>query len=101
MAVDLFSQEYLRNPAAKLEELRSQGSVVRVRFPVIGKVWATTTQQLADRVLKDNATFTQCSRTRNTARFVQILPIMTRMRSRFRYMGTPSKRWSRSLVGLV
>ena len=59
MAVDLFSQEYLRNPAAKLEELRSQGSVVRVRFPVIGKVWATTTQQLADRVLKDNATFTQ------------------------------------------
>jgi cytochrome P450 len=59
MAVDFSSQEYFRKPALKLEELRSAGSVVRVRFPIIGKVWATTTQELADRVLKDNATFTQ------------------------------------------
>ena len=35
------------------------GPVVEVKFPIIGKVWATTTQQLADRILKDNATFTQ------------------------------------------
>jgi cytochrome P450 PksS len=46
MAVNFFRQEYLRNPAAKLEELRSAGPVVRVRFPVTGKVWVTTTQQL-------------------------------------------------------
>jgi cytochrome P450 len=59
MAVDFFSQEYFRNRALKLEELRSSGSVVRVRFPFFGKIWATTTQELADRVLKDNATFTQ------------------------------------------
>ncbi len=29
-----------------------------MRFPIIGKVWATTTQALADQVLKDTATFT-------------------------------------------
>jgi cytochrome P450 PksS len=58
MAVDFSSQDYYRNPAAKLEELRAAGPVVEVRFPIIGKVWATTTQELADRVLKDSATFT-------------------------------------------
>jgi len=32
--------------------------VVEVQFPMIGKVWTTTTQDLADRVLKDSETFT-------------------------------------------
>ena len=32
--------------------------MVEVRFPIIGKVWATTTQALADQVLKDTDTFT-------------------------------------------
>ena len=34
------------------------GPVVEVRFPIIGKVWITTTQALAGRVLKDSETFT-------------------------------------------
>jgi cytochrome P450 len=55
---DFASQDYFRNPAAALERLRAQGPVVRVHFPIIGKVWATTTQALADRVLKDTETFT-------------------------------------------
>ena len=55
---DFASQGYFRNPAAALEKLRAQGPVVRVDFPIIGKVWATTTQALADRVLKDTETFT-------------------------------------------
>ncbi len=55
---DFASQEYFRNPAAALDRLRAQGPVVRVHFPVIGQVWATTTQALADRVLKDTETFT-------------------------------------------
>lgn len=52
------SQDYFRNPAAALERLRAHGPVVRVNFPIVGKVWATTTQALADRVLKDTETFT-------------------------------------------
>jgi cytochrome P450 len=56
--VDFTSQDYFRNPAASLERLRRLGPVVEVDFPIVGKVWATTTQALADRVLKDSETFT-------------------------------------------
>ena len=55
--VDFTSQNYFRNPAAALEKLRHQGPVVEVSFPIVGRVWATTTQALADRVLKDTETF--------------------------------------------
>src|SRR5258705_12073412 len=55
---DFSSQDYFRNPGATIEKLRSQGPVVEVRFPIIGTVWATTTQALADQVLKDTDTFT-------------------------------------------
>src|SRR5262245_23362776 len=58
MQADFSSQTYFRNPAAAIEKLRSAGPVVEVRFPIVGKVWTTTTQDLADRVLKDSETFT-------------------------------------------
>src|SRR5262249_17528319 len=56
--VDFTSQDYFRNPPGALERLRGLGPVVEVDFPIVGRVWATTTQALADRVLKDTATFT-------------------------------------------
>jgi cytochrome P450 len=56
--VDFTSQDYFRNPVASLARLRSQGPVVEVNFPIIGRVWATTTQAMADRVLRDTDTFT-------------------------------------------
>lgn len=55
---DFTSQEYFRNPAAEIERLRASGPVVQVQFPIVGKVWVTTTQELAARVLKDSKTFT-------------------------------------------
>jgi cytochrome P450 len=58
MRADFTSQAYFRNPAAEIEKLRSAGRVVEVQFPMVGKVWTTTTQDLADRVLKDSETFT-------------------------------------------
>jgi cytochrome P450 len=58
MRADFVSQAYFRNPSAEIEKLRSAGPVVEVQFPMIGKVWTTTTQDLADRVLKDSDTFT-------------------------------------------
>ena len=58
MRADFVSQGYFRNPAAEIEKLRSAGPVVEVQFPMIGKVWTTTTQDLAGRVLKDSETFT-------------------------------------------
>ena len=58
MRADFTSQAYFRDPAAEIEKLRFAGPVVEVQFPMIGKVWTTTTQDLADRVLKDSETFT-------------------------------------------
>jgi cytochrome P450 len=58
MRADFTSQAYFRNPAAEIEKLRSAGPVVEVQVPMVGKVWTTTTQDLADRVLKDSETFT-------------------------------------------
>jgi cytochrome P450 len=55
---DFASQDYFRNPAAAIERLRTAGPVVEVRFPIVGRVWTTTTQALADQVLKDTGTFT-------------------------------------------
>jgi cytochrome P450 len=58
MRADFSSQNYFRNPASEIEKLRSAGLVLEVRFPIVGKVWTTTTQDLADRILKDSETFT-------------------------------------------
>ena len=55
---DFSSQAYFRNSAAEIEKLRAGGPVVEVRFPIVGTVWTTTTQDLADQVLKDSETFT-------------------------------------------
>jgi hypothetical protein len=54
MRADFSSQNYFRNPPAEIEKLRLIGPVVEVRFPIVGKVWTTTTQELADRILKDS-----------------------------------------------
>jgi cytochrome P450 PksS len=54
---DFLSQDYFRDPAAGIERLRSQGPVVEVRFPFIGRVWITTTQEAAGRILKDSDAF--------------------------------------------
>ena len=58
LQADFTSQAYFRNPAAEIGKLRAAGPIVEVRFPIIGKVWTTTTQDLTDLVLKDSRTFT-------------------------------------------
>jgi cytochrome P450 len=55
---DFRRQDYLKNPDRGLKELRAAGPLVKVRFPIVGKTWITTTSDMAGRVLKDNATFT-------------------------------------------
>ena len=58
MKLDISSQEYFRDPTAAIARLRAAGPVVEIRFPIVGGVWITTTQELAGRVLKDSDTFT-------------------------------------------
>ena len=56
--VDLTSQDFFRDPSTVVRRLREAGPVVEVRFPLIGRVWMTTTQEMASRVLKDSKLFT-------------------------------------------
>jgi cytochrome P450 len=57
-STEFASQDFFRDPLAALEKLRAAGPVVEVRLPMIGRVWMTTTQEMASRVLKDNKVFT-------------------------------------------
>jgi cytochrome P450 PksS len=56
--VDFTSEAFFRDPAASIALLRASGPVVATRFPIVGKVWITTTYETTARVLKDSATFT-------------------------------------------
>jgi cytochrome P450 len=58
LRLDFTNQDYFRNPAARFAALRASGPVVEVKFPIVGKIWVTTTYEAAGRVLKDNQTFT-------------------------------------------
>lgn len=58
LRLDFTDQDYFRDPASGLERLRKIGPVVEVKFPIVGKVWLTTSYELAGRVLKDSETFT-------------------------------------------
>jgi cytochrome P450 PksS len=56
--VDFASEAFLRDPQAGVALLRASGPVVATRFPIIGRVWITTTYEAAARVLKDSSVFT-------------------------------------------
>jgi cytochrome P450 PksS len=56
--VDFTSEAFFRDPAAGIAVLRASGPVVATRFPIVGKVWITTTYETTARVLKDSTTFT-------------------------------------------
>ena len=58
LPVDFKSQAFFRDPAAVVGKLRAAGPLVEVRYPLIGRIWMTTTQDMAARVLKDPELFT-------------------------------------------
>lgn len=55
--VDFASEAFFRDPPAAVAGLRADGSAVQTRFPIIGRVWVTTTHEATAQVLKDSATF--------------------------------------------
>jgi cytochrome P450 PksS len=56
--MDFASQDFFRDPTASVKRLQTAGPVVEVRFPIVGRVWTTTTQEMAYRVLKESQLFT-------------------------------------------
>src|SRR6201987_688072 len=56
--LDFASQDFFRDPAAGLKRLQAAGPVIEAKFPIVGRVWMATTQEMASRVLKDGRVFT-------------------------------------------
>jgi cytochrome P450 len=99
LQADFASQDYFRNPTAAIENLRKLGPVVEVRFPLIGKVWATTTQALADQVLKDTATFTMRREDGNVAGLQWWMPgIVRRLANSMLSIDEPDHKRLRDIV---
>lgn len=99
MRADFSSQDYFRNPAAEIEKLRSAGPVIEVRFPIVGKVWTTTTQDLADQVLKDSETFTLRRDDGSVAGFQWWMPgILRTLANNMLSMDEPDHRRLRDIV---
>ena len=98
-SMDFTSQAYFRNPAAEIEKLRAAGPVVEVKFPLVGKVWTTTTQDLADRVLKDSETFTLRKDDGSVAGFQWWMPgIVRTLANNMLSMDEPDHRRLRDIV---
>ena len=55
---DFTSEAFFRDPQAGVAQLRAIGPAVATKFPIIGRVWVTTTYEAAARVLKDGTLFT-------------------------------------------
>lgn len=55
--MSVFSTKLSTNPFETASELRKEGALVRQKIPIFGKIWLTTDQDIAARVLKDNETF--------------------------------------------
>jgi cytochrome P450 PksS len=56
--VDFASEAFFRDPGAAVARLRALGPLVATTFPVMGRVWVTTTYEATARVLKDSEHFT-------------------------------------------
>lgn len=56
---DLTSQAYKQNPFPTLAKMREAGPIIRVRFPLFGKVWMATTYEAVNDLLRDHRRFVQ------------------------------------------
>ncbi|MEX2121348.1 MAG: cytochrome P450 [Pirellulales bacterium] len=56
---DLCSQAFKQNPFPTLAAMRELGPVIRVRFPLFGKVWMATTYDAVNDLLRDHHRFVQ------------------------------------------
>jgi cytochrome P450 len=57
--LDLESQAFKRDPFPTLARMRALGPVIRVRMPIIGKVWLATTYDAVNDLLRDHHRFVQ------------------------------------------
>jgi cytochrome P450 len=53
------SQAFKENPFPTLAKMRALGPVIRIRFPLFGKVWMATTYEAVNELLRDHQRFAQ------------------------------------------
>ena len=56
---DLNSQPFKRDPFPTLARIREQGPVIRIRLPIIGRIWMATTYEAVNELLRDHHRFLQ------------------------------------------
>lgn len=59
LPVDFSSQSFKENPFPTLAQMRDAGPVIRVRFPLFGKIWMATTHEAVSELLRDHDRFVQ------------------------------------------
>lgn len=57
LKLDLNSPAFMRDPFPTFRDLRARGDLVRLKLPLIGNVWMTTTHETATALLKDKTNF--------------------------------------------
>src|SRR5580658_1305912 len=56
---DIESPAFKADPSPTFAAMRDAGAVVPVRFPLLGKMWMTTTHAATQAMVKDNELFVQ------------------------------------------
>src|SRR3954466_15335543 len=57
--LDLTSQAFKQDPFPTLERMRSLGPLIRVRLPLLGKIWMATNYESVNDLLRDHQRFVQ------------------------------------------
>lgn len=74
---DIVSAAFHADPMPTLERMRTAGSVVQLKLPIIGQTWLTTTHQTSVELLKDHDRFVRDpgnAGSRTQERVIKVLP---------------------------
>lgn len=79
---DIVSAGFHANPFPVLEHMRTEGAVVRLKLPIVGKTWLAVTHDACTALLKDHETFVRDpanAGNRTQARVLSCLPRTIRL----------------------
>jgi hypothetical protein len=60
---DILSPSFHANPFSTLDRMRTEGSVVPMKLPIVGRTWLAVTREACATLLKDHESFARDPRT--------------------------------------